>query len=111
MNCVAQVTVFRDSGQLDNGLWALRGFSRFYFGRSGDRAVPADYDGSGVARAALFRPASGLWAIRGFSRIYFGSSADEPVPADYDGDGLAEIAIYDQATGRWFYRRGRTGPR
>ena len=80
MNCVAQVTVFRDSGQLDNGLWALRGGSRFYFGEVSDRPLGGDFDGDGTAGTGLFRDRTGLWTLRLLTRFYFGRAGD--LPAD-----------------------------
>jgi len=76
----SDIAVFRPS----SGLWAVRGYTRVYFGSSGDDIVPGDYDGDGLDDIAVFRGSSGLWAVRGITRDYFGSSGDEPVPA---GDG------------------------
>ncbi|HOO77235.1 MAG TPA: hypothetical protein PLZ73_05035 [bacterium] len=69
------IAVFRPS----SGLWAVRGFSRFYFGAYGDVAAPGNYAGSAAAEAAVFRPSNGLWAIRGKTRIYFGRYDDIPI--------------------------------
>jgi len=85
-----EIALFRPS----SGLWSARGLTRFYFGSSNDRPVPADYDGDGTADPAVFRGARGLWSVRGLTRLYLGSSADSPVPGDYNGDGRAEAASF-----------------
>jgi len=96
----SDIAVFRES----SGLWAIRGKSRIYFGRAGDRPVPGDYDGDGTTDPAVFRPDSGLWALRGVTRAYFGSLADLPVPGDYDGDGTGDLAIFRPGSGLWAVR-------
>ncbi|HOO77087.1 MAG TPA: VCBS repeat-containing protein [bacterium] len=87
-----------------NGLWAIRGISRFYFGRDGDRPACADYDGDGTTDPALFRSSEGLWIRLGGARCYFGASGDVPVPGDYDGSGTCRPAIYRSGTGFWAVR-------
>ncbi len=87
-----------------DGLWAVRGLSRFYFGKAGDLAASGDYDGSGTTRAAVFRPATGFWAVRGLSRFYFGGPGMVSAPADYDGDGRAEAAVFRESDGLWKIR-------
>ncbi|MDP8236601.1 MAG: hypothetical protein P9M08_09470 [Candidatus Erginobacter occultus] len=86
----AEIAVFRPA----SGLWAMRGLSRFYFGRAGDLPVSGDYRGDGTAGAALYRSSTGLWAIRNLTRIYTGFTASVPVPGDYAGDGTCDIGIY-----------------
>jgi len=70
------IGIFRGS----NGLWAVRGVTRVYFGGASDDPLPGDYAGKGMAEIAVFRESSGLWAVRGRTRIYFGGSGDEPLP-------------------------------
>ena len=94
----SDIAVFRPG----SGLWAVRGYTRIYFGSSGDIIVPGDYDGDGLDDVAVFRASSGLWAVRGVTREYFGTSGDKPVPGgggqkiyDYvvkpgDGDDLVQ---------------------
>ncbi len=92
------IAVFRAA----NGLWAIRGVSRAYFGAVGDLPVPGDYNGDGRYEAAVFRDSSALWAVRGVTRTYFGKPGDRPVPSDYNGDGTFEPAIYRD--GLWVAR-------
>ena len=96
----SDIAIFRPA----SGLWAIRGFSRVYFGSSSDTLVPGDYSGSGTTVPAIFRPSSGLWAIRSLTRIYFGNATDLPRPFDYNGDGRADIAIFRPASGLWAVR-------
>jgi len=63
-----------------------------------------DYNGSGTADIAIFRPNSGLWSIRGITRIYFGSNNDLPAPGDYDGSGTTDIAVFRPSSGLWAIR-------
>ena len=96
----SEFAVFRPA----TGLWAIRGLTRFYFGRDGDFPVSADYTGDGTADPAVFRPATGLWAVRGLTRFYFGGSGDLPVPGDYRGDGTARPGVFRESTGLWAIR-------
>jgi len=96
----ADVTVFQD----DTGLWVVRGVTRFYFGRTGDKPVPGDYRGAGVSEAAVFRPSSGLWAVRSLTRFYFGRNGDFPVRGDFNGDGTGDAGICRPDTGLWAIR-------
>ncbi len=96
----SDIALFRPAA----GLWAVRGVTRLYFGREGDRPVPADYSGDGTTDIAVFREDSALWAIRGLTRRYFGRFGDRPVPADYRGMGRAEIAVFRPETGLWAIR-------
>jgi len=87
-----------------NGLWAIRGLTRYYFGTNGDIPVPGDYLGDGTTKIGIFRSASGLWSFRTPThtyRAYFGGSGDRPVPADYDGDGTTNVAVYRPSSGLW----------
>ena len=96
----SDIAIFRDSA----GLWAIRGLSRVYFGRSDDLPSPGDYDGDGTTEIAVFRRSSGLWAVRDGVRAYFGASPDTPLPRDYNGDGTSQIAIFRPASGLWAIR-------
>ncbi len=94
------IAIFRQT----NGLWAVRGYTRLYFGGSPDAIVPRDYSGDGSTNVAVFRQTNGLWAIRGYTRAYFGGSGDTAVPGDYRGDGSADIAIFRRNNGLWSIR-------
>jgi hypothetical protein len=86
----AEMAIFRPS----NRLWAVKGITRAYFGKSGDTPIPGDYSGDGTADIAIFRSATGLWAIRGSTRIYYGNSWTVPASGDYTEDGLYTPAIF-----------------
>jgi PKD repeat protein len=60
-----------------------------------------DYNGDGLADAAVFRASSGLWASPSGERVYLGAAGDIPVSGDYDGDGTAERALFRSSTGLW----------
>ncbi len=94
---ISDVGVF----QREQGLWAIRGVTRAYFGSSDDIPVPGGYAGDGTTRIGLFRPASGLWAVKGVTRTYFGSGSDIPVPGDYKGHGTDRVGIFRPDSGLW----------
>ncbi len=96
----SEIAVYRPG----TGLWAVRGLTRFYFGRPADLPIPGDYFGDGTAAAAIFRPGTGLWAVRELTRFYFGAPGDLPVPADYTGDGRPDPAVFRSGTGLWAVR-------
>ena len=60
--------------------------------------VPADYDGDGVDRHAVYRPPPPV-VHGGQFALQFGQPGDIPVPADYNGDGKTDIAVYRPSTG------------
>jgi len=99
-NGSSEIGIFRP----DCALWSIRGWSRFYLGREGDRAVPEDYGRSGRFIPAVYRPASGLWAVRGWSRFYFGQEDDIPVPGGYDATGRLLPAVFRPGVGAWIAR-------
>jgi CubicO group peptidase (beta-lactamase class C family) len=97
---LADIAVFRP----ENGIWAVRGLGRTYFGRMGDVPVSGDYDGDRFTDIAVFRPESGLWEVKNLTRFYFGGAADIPVPGDYAGDGTARPGVFQPASGLWAVR-------
>ena len=86
---------------------------------SDDVAVPADYDGDGVADFAVYRRTTGDWWVRRsfdgtINQVNFGAPSssgadDRPVPGDYDGDGRADRAVYRATTGTWWVLSSATG--
>jgi hypothetical protein len=93
------------------GEWYIRDstsgqFTSGVFGATGDKPVPADFDGDGLYDFCVYRPGNGTWYIQpnngggAFYGVQFGLSTDVPAPADYDGDGRADVAVWrDTATG------------
>ena len=94
------IAVFRPA----EGLWAVRGVTRLYFGREGDLPQPGYYTGGNWVDIAVFRNSTGLWAVRDITRAYFGSSGDIPRPGDYAGSGSADLAVYRETSGLWAVR-------
>jgi hypothetical protein len=90
--------------------WLLRGSAPVTWGRPGDVAVPADYDGNGRTDVAVWRPSTGVWWVRGGARVTWGRPGDVAVPADYDGDGRTDIAVWRPSTGAWWVRGGARVP-
>ena len=70
--------------------------------------TPLDFDASGHAEMAVFRPTTSAWYAAGAGGTLllptFGGEGltDIPVSGDFDGTGRAEQAIYRPATGQWY---------
>jgi len=94
------IAVFRP----DNGLWAVRGLGRIYYGQSGDLPVSGDYNGDGITDIAVYRSYTGLWGVKDITRFYYGGANDAPVPADFTGDGNCDAAVFNMASGLWRIR-------
>ncbi len=73
---VDDIGVFRPS----SGLWAVRGMTRAYWGRSGDVPVPGDYSGDGRSDIACYRPSTSYWFIKDLTKVFWGKSGDTPLP-------------------------------
>ena len=85
------------------------------FGVSTDVPFPEDYDGDGLADAAVRRPSTNQWYIRSsqtgaVSVFAFGLSTDVAFPARWvGGDARADVAVYRPSTGQWWFRDTATG--
>jgi subtilisin-like proprotein convertase family protein len=73
--------------------------------RPGDIPVTGDFDGDGIADAAVYRPESDRqpgaseWLILGSrtgprSVLFGGPGLDVPAAGDFDGDGITDIAVF-----------------
>ena len=72
------LAVFRPA----SGMWAVRGVTRLYYGRSGDQPLVGDYDADDIVDVGVFRESSGMWAFRNLTRVYYGKSGDRPLFGD-----------------------------
>jgi hypothetical protein len=75
---------------------------------------PGDFDGDGVADAAVFRPSAGMFFVLNSGSntaafIPFGIAGDIPVAGDYDGDRRADVAIYRPSVGQWWILKSSDG--
>lgn len=81
------------------------GESISYFGISGDRAVPGDWDGDGFDEMAIYRNGQWFFDMDGKGGVseksfWFGLPGDIPVAGDFNGDGTSDAAVY--RNGQWF---------
>ncbi|MEO6075612.1 MAG: proprotein convertase P-domain-containing protein [Dokdonella sp.] len=86
----------------DNNSAAGGADSSFLFGKATDRFLQGDWDGDGLADAAVWRPGTpALFIIRPSSHptllrtLAFGQTGDDPsITDDFDGDGLTDFAVF-----------------
>lgn len=87
------------------GQWTIAGSSNaIEFGKEGDIAVPADYNGDGRTDLAVFDATAGKFIVQGGKEVTHGKAGDIPVPGDYDGDGYADFAVYRPSTLTWYIK-------
>lgn len=86
-----------------NGKWKISNQKDVDFGKEGDIAVPADYNGDGKVELAVFRPSEGMFYMEDGKSVKLGQQDDIPVPADYDGDGFADLAVYRPSNMTWYF--------
>lgn len=87
----------------ETGVWAIRGISRVYFGRSDDIPTPGDYSGAGTTMLSVYRSTGRLWTVRNLTRVYFDSELiGLPVPSEFTGDGICDMAFFND--GFWTIR-------
>lgn len=104
---IADISVFRPTGDWYRINSSTNSFVGQHFGASGDLPAPMDYDGDAKVDIAVFRPSNGTWyrinsSTNTLVGIPFGQNGDLPVPADYDGDGKADICVYRPSAGIWY---------
>jgi hypothetical protein len=88
----------------NKGTWQIQGMKPVHFGKEGDIAIPADYNGDGQTDLAVFNAAGNKFSVQGGKEIQFGLTGDIPVPGDYDGDGFADIAVYRPSNNTWYIK-------
>jgi len=86
-----------------NGYWKIAGQPDVTFGKAGDIAAPADYNGDGKTELAVFRPSEGKFYIKDGKEVALGQTGDIPVCGDWDGDGFADVAVYRPSTLTWYF--------
>lgn len=87
----------------NNGEWKTIDGKAVSFGKEGDIAAPADYNGDGKTERAVFRPSEGKFLIEGGKEVLLGKAGDLPVCGDWDGDGFADVAVYRPTTLTWYF--------
>ncbi|TKC63706.1 hypothetical protein FBD94_04995 [Pedobacter hiemivivus] len=85
------------------GNWKIANHADIAFGKAGDIAVPADYNGDGKVELAVFRPSEGKFYTQDGKTVILGRNGDIPVCGDYNGDGFADFAVYRPANLTWYF--------
>ncbi len=112
--------VYRDGNTLNApSYWhILRSSNNTYqgiqHGASGDKPVPADWNGDGTTDVAVWRPSTGVWytstnAASNYGAFHWGQNGDVPLPGDFDGDGKADYAVYRPSVGYWYLLKSANG--
>src|SRR5262245_33608365 len=87
------------------------------------RAVPADFDGDGIADLVVYRPSTRVWFVltssSGFADVFMALSTAPgavAMPGDYDGENKTELALYNPSglfgaagAGNWNIRYSSNG--
>jgi hypothetical protein len=101
-NGTTAYSVFRPSNQR----WYIYpGVGGIAYGASTDVAVPADYNGDGLAEPSVWRVTGGLgyWYVYpSVNPTQYGTNGDIPVPGDYAGSGNAQMAVWRPSNGTWY---------
>ena len=84
------------------GKWKISGQKGVDFGKEGDIAVPADYNGDGKVEPAVYRPSEAAFYTQDGKVVKLGKQGDIPVIGDYDGDGFADFAVYRPENTTWY---------
>src|SRR3954454_10951179 len=77
------------------------GYRDVVFGRTGDKYVPDDIDGDGLADLLVMRVDAvskidhwfGLRSSGGYDQVDWGNGGDALLPGDFTGDGRSDIAV------------------
>jgi CSLREA domain-containing protein len=101
-------------------LWAVlynnNGQTSPFWTLSGDKFIPADFDGDGRTEVGVWRQSSNQFiafstAAGTIRNETFGIAGDDfSVTGDYDGDGKDDIAVWRPSNGTWYWRTTANGP-
>jgi hypothetical protein len=62
----------------------------------------SDFNNSGAADIAVWRPSDGKWYIRGVGVYPWGTSGDIPANGNYDAGAATEMAVWRPSDGKWY---------
>ncbi len=113
---MSSYTVLRNTGGGPGGAmtWFVKnndgtaagGTNSFLLGNEGNLFLDGDFDGDGIADAAVWVPTTGVYTIRRSSRptdtvltAQLGQVGDDPTHGgDYDGDGVTDLTVVRAGT-------------